>query len=449
MKFVMFMIFMIIIDCPVAALTTAPTATTTYRPIAPYPFPSTSLSISPSVDAPSTSPSKSPSVTPSIDPTVYGVCPDGKRKIELNIIHDHFHQDIGYLLQNSCTGDIVSYVKEGTMDSNPYSTYHCVGGGNEYEFTIYDSYGDGMCCQYGYGYYEVYYDGRLAKKGGRFKSKEKIALGLCTATTSPTPSKKSLPCTESFVGTYYYYDAYDRHCYELSLSPTASHANQDAHGAVESACNPESFSVDYSVGFSYSSSFGVNQFTDGSYCGWWSFSVDYSVGFSYSSSFGVNQFTDGSYCGWWYGNRSSTVTIMSTSDVAEPTLSVTEPFTCRYEFVLKVPPSCEKLEPEPSYVHIPNTYCRYYDYGGDGPCENGRSFNDVWQQCEDDGPEQCMGVMWNSCGEAPTSDITVNGAWKLMTAGQEVGDANNPTATCGGKDQALGHWDVFMRKWQA
>ena len=153
----------------------------------------------------------------------------------------------------------------------------------------------------------------------------------------------------------------------------------------------------------------------------------------------MNQFTDGSYCGWWYGNRSSTVTILSTSDVAEPMLNVTEPSTCRYEFVLKVPSE------EKPYVHIPNTYCRYYDYGGDGPCENGRSFNDVWQQCEDDGPERCMGVMWNSC-EGPTSDITVNGAWKLMTAGQEVGDANNPTATCGGKDQARGHWDVFVQK---
>jgi hypothetical protein len=39
----------------------------------------------------------------------------------------------------------------------------------------------------------------------------------------------------------------------------------------------------------------------------------------------------------------------------------------------------------------------------------------------------------------------VNGAWKLMKAGQEVGTADSPTATCGGKAQALGHWDVFVR----
>lgn len=104
-----------------------------------------------------------------------------------------------------------------------------------------------------------------------------------------------------------------------------------------------------------------------------------------------------------------------------------------------------KEDKEKPYIHIPNTYCQYYTTGGDGPCEDGRSFDDTWQQCEDDGPEVCMGVMWNSC-KGPTSDITVNGAWKLMTAGQEVGDADTPTATCGGKDQASGHWDVFVRK---
>ena len=97
------------------------------------------------------------------------------------------------------------------------------------------------------------------------------------------------------------------------------------------------------------------------------------------------------------------------------------------------------------YIHIPNTYCQYYKSGGAGSCEDGSSFDDVWQLCEDDGPEVCMGVMWSSC-EGPTSDITVNGAWHLMKAGQEVGDADNPTDTCGGKEQAEGHWDVFIRK---
>eukprot|EP00594_Rhizosolenia_setigera_P017194 CAMPEP_0178962512 /NCGR_PEP_ID=MMETSP0789-20121207/14409_1 /TAXON_ID=3005 /ORGANISM="Rhizosolenia setigera, Strain CCMP 1694" /LENGTH=345 /DNA_ID=CAMNT_0020646677 /DNA_START=60 /DNA_END=1097 /DNA_ORIENTATION=+ len=96
------------------------------------------------------------------------------------------------------------------------------------------------------------------------------------------------------------------------------------------------------------------------------------------------------------------------------------------------------------YQHIPNTYCKYYEQGGsDKDCASGDSFVDVWEKCLKDGSDKCMGVMWNSC-EGPTSDTSVNGAWSLMTAGQDVGDANNPTDTCGGKNQALGHWDVFI-----
>jgi hypothetical protein len=94
--------------------------------------------------------------------------------------------------------------------------------------------------------------------------------------------------------------------------------------------------------------------------------------------------------------------------------------------------------------HVPNTYCKYYASGGDGGCSDGKSFNDVWRQCDEDGADKCMGVMWNSC-EGETSDTTVNGAWKLITAGQDIGDADHPTDTCGGKDQARGHWDVFIR----
>lgn len=112
---------------------------------------------------------------------------------------------------------------------------------------------------------------------------------------------------------------------------------------------------------------------------------------------------------------------------------------------------CQCYNPDPEITpgdgpskHVPNTYCKYYAQGGDGPCSVGASFDEIWQRCVNDGVQKCMGVMWNSC-QGPTSDIKVNGAWKLMTAGQEIGDANNPTATCGGKNQALGHWDVFLR----
>jgi len=41
-----------------------------------------------------------------------------------------------------------------------------------YNFTIYDSYGDGICCSYGNGNYTVYYEGTQAGFGGDFGSSE-------------------------------------------------------------------------------------------------------------------------------------------------------------------------------------------------------------------------------------------------------------------------------------
>lgn len=96
-------------------------------------------------------------------------------------------------------------------------------------------------------------------------------------------------------------------------------------------------------------------------------------------------------------------------------------------------------------IHIPNTYCEYYKEGGDGRCKDGIPFDKAWEKCLDEEDFKCMGVMWNPC-KGETSDISVRGAWKLMSAGKTIGDAENPTNTCGGKDQALGHWDVFVRR---
>ena len=69
----------------------------------------------------------------------------------------------------------------------------------------------------------------------------------------------------------------------------------------------------------------------------------------------------------------------------------------------------------------------------DGTCADGISFEAAWQMCMGDGADRCMGIMWNAC-EGATSNTNVNGAWKLMTAGQVVRDCH----------QGSGHWDVFV-----
>lgn len=54
-------------------------------------------------------------------------------------------------------------------DGSPVSENICVCPG-EYVFTIFDSFGDGICCAYGEGSYEMVYNGNVLFEGGEFGS---------------------------------------------------------------------------------------------------------------------------------------------------------------------------------------------------------------------------------------------------------------------------------------
>jgi len=48
-----------------------------------------------------------------------------------------------------------------------------------YDFTIFDSFGDGICCAYGNGFYNVYYEGNLVCSGGDFGASETCSDIAC------------------------------------------------------------------------------------------------------------------------------------------------------------------------------------------------------------------------------------------------------------------------------
>ncbi|MHC4707885.1 MAG: hypothetical protein ACYS8I_12470, partial [Planctomycetota bacterium] len=48
----------------------------------------------------------------------------------------------------------------------------CVGEEDCFDFVIYDAYGDGICCEWGNGYYNVYWNDTLVAAGGDFGSEE-------------------------------------------------------------------------------------------------------------------------------------------------------------------------------------------------------------------------------------------------------------------------------------
>ena len=48
----------------------------------------------------------------------------------------------------------------------------------DYTWTIYDAYGDGICCAYGEGWYNLFVDGEPAGSGGEFASSESVDLSI-------------------------------------------------------------------------------------------------------------------------------------------------------------------------------------------------------------------------------------------------------------------------------
>ncbi|UCG17315.1 MAG: hypothetical protein JSV19_04635, partial [Phycisphaerales bacterium] len=106
--------------------------------------------------------------------------------ITVEILTDNYGGETTWELVEQGTGVVASggpYASNTlyTVDIDVCST-HC------YDFTIFDSYGDGICCSYGNGYYEVYYEGVLVGSGGDFGSSETVGEIGGGCPYDPTPA---------------------------------------------------------------------------------------------------------------------------------------------------------------------------------------------------------------------------------------------------------------------
>jgi hypothetical protein len=88
-------------------------------------------------------------------------CTTGYSQIIVNIIPDTYPNETSWDIRD--TANIV--IASGTINSDTI----CYQTGIVLHFTIYDSYGDGICCGgFGNGSYSVYLDGNLVATGGHF-----------------------------------------------------------------------------------------------------------------------------------------------------------------------------------------------------------------------------------------------------------------------------------------
>jgi len=177
------------------APTTSPTTYPSVSPSSPpsmVPSSSSSPSMSPSSSmAPSTSPSSSPSMSPSpsmapsssFSPTETWFC------IEIAVVYHDYPQYTSWELQRVVYDDGGGNELVKSLQASLGDTTHaesiCLQEG-EYEFTIRDYWGNGLCCESGEGHYNVTSsNGALIAEGGDFSYSETTTFSIPFAPTPP------------------------------------------------------------------------------------------------------------------------------------------------------------------------------------------------------------------------------------------------------------------------
>jgi len=108
-----------------------------------------------------------------------------EKVFELELQTDNYGSETSWDIKN----DIDAVIASGNeyASSGSFTEQRCLSD-QAYTFTIYDAYGDGICCGYGQGSYKLTYDGEVVKQGGQFASSEATTFG-----GSPAPGPAPVP----------------------------------------------------------------------------------------------------------------------------------------------------------------------------------------------------------------------------------------------------------------
>lgn len=125
-----------------------------------------------------------------------GGCTD----VTVSITLDNYPEETSWAIVNSSGTTVASGGTYGSQpDGSTINVTNCLPDGC-YDFIIYDSYGDGICCTYGSGSYTVTGGGSTLASGGSFGSSETTNFCLSGGTrigqsqVATTESKESLNC---------------------------------------------------------------------------------------------------------------------------------------------------------------------------------------------------------------------------------------------------------------
>jgi hypothetical protein len=99
---------------------------------------------------------------------VFSQCNQNQQEITISITPDNYPQEISWTL-------FANGIQVGSGNSQGQTI--CVPNDACIQFTIFDSYGDGICCSYGNGSYSIASNGNVISTGGEFTTSETVSFG--------------------------------------------------------------------------------------------------------------------------------------------------------------------------------------------------------------------------------------------------------------------------------
>ncbi|MCD6068821.1 MAG: uncharacterized protein K0S33_3647 [Bacteroidetes bacterium] len=99
-----------------------------------------------------------------VSTSIFAQCPPGQKQVVVTIIPDNYPAEISWNLKDNAGTILLA----GTSNSASV----CVDSTKCLTFSIFDTFGDGICCSYGTGSYHVTYGGSTVASGGNYGNSE-------------------------------------------------------------------------------------------------------------------------------------------------------------------------------------------------------------------------------------------------------------------------------------
>lgn len=103
---------------------------------------------------------------------LFAQCPAGQKQVVISITPDNYPTEVSWNLKDNGGLTLASGTGSGLASGVTFTTSVCVDSSKCLTFSIFDSFGDGICCAYGAGSYSVTYDGTQVASGGNYTTQE-------------------------------------------------------------------------------------------------------------------------------------------------------------------------------------------------------------------------------------------------------------------------------------